>query len=372
MFLFLGIILDTFEAWGLISTSSTNNVEPSARKIHDVAQMSRRKTPGSVKYLRLWRHWSVLAIDGIRGNLKQNLPHPVDEDGFQELWFNLGVAADIGVMPSFEDAGARSGYALEFFCRARLLADMLIDRQSLPGFMKLELDKCFYHDDTEEKVCRMGSIGGGPGFDFVSAVLVSIFNSRCKKPTSIHALVYDYEEGWNDIVNSMSISTADALQVDNHFCKWGGRCDITESLSHENNRNLEKSVADMDLWVCQYCLAENSSKLRDNKFVFFTDLLVAAKEGAIIIITETTPRVWPDLIDALNDIPGLDIDVAFPRAMSGRGKKGPQLALRKQVGSIVSKEVMLESEKYRKVNMMHERKLRKGFVRQVKKVRGAK
>ena len=30
-------------------------------------------------------------------------------------------------MPSFEDAGSRSGYALDFFCRSRMLADILFD-----------------------------------------------------------------------------------------------------------------------------------------------------------------------------------------------------------------------------------------------------
>jgi hypothetical protein len=138
-------------------------------------------------------------------------------------------------MPSFGDPGCRSGYALNYFCRARLLADLLIDTGSLPAFFAERMEELFRPEDGVTKSCRIASIGGGPGYDFVSAALVATFiansSSGGGQATKIHGTVFDYEEGWHDLVPAMSRATCTVLELESHpqtsFCDWGGKCDIT-------------------------------------------------------------------------------------------------------------------------------------------------
>ena len=71
----------------------------------------------------------------------------------------MGVASDVGLMPSFEDPGAWSGYALEFFCRARNLADLYVDA-SKPNYKFLE---GWVEGLMESIMLKGGGSGGGGG-----------------------------------------------------------------------------------------------------------------------------------------------------------------------------------------------------------------
>ena len=94
----------------------------------------------------------------------------------------------------------------------------------------------------------MVSLGGGPGFDYVSAALATSFcsyytssSSSTNKSSSqeqtavIKATILDYEEGWADLVQTMANSTQYILQNSNLQCNWGGKNDITKSIFHPNN-----------------------------------------------------------------------------------------------------------------------------------------
>merc|ERR1711920_434886 len=111
------------------------------------------------------------------------------------------------------------------------------------------------------------------------------------------------------------------------------------SLSHPNNSGCLQIASSVDLWVCQYCVAENMAKLRDSKYVFFTDLFAAAREGALFIITEVTPRLWPDFVEAIQAQPDLGLEVAFVQYSKRRQSAlrrhvgRPQLVLRKKRGA---------------------------------------
>ena len=67
------------------------------------------RRPGSNSFYKGWVNWRTRAIGAIQHDLSQNLPHPADRSTFENLFFRLGVASDTGEMPSFGDAGARSG-----------------------------------------------------------------------------------------------------------------------------------------------------------------------------------------------------------------------------------------------------------------------
>eukprot|EP00978_Attheya_sp_CCMP212_P016724 scaffold44026_cov54-Attheya_sp.AAC.1 len=446
-----------------------------------------RKVPGSLQHVKAWRVWSLLAIDAIRSTLKEHLASSptcsettatiitVDEAATRELSFQLGVSADMGTMPSgFNHAGARSGYAVEYFCRARLLADLLFEStisspnnddnnrppssddmnqtqkwRQQPPFLHKALDELGLvrapaasdDDDTgpnnrEDRTCQLVSLGGGPGFDFVAAALIATYNSNdCHPvPTRIQATILDYEMGWSDQVTPMVQALQQMLPHGaRHSCHFGGSCDITRPLSDpsnacllvlEDNETHQSSsasststttmsnmslVESTDLWICSYCVAENANRLRQDNYVFFANLFATAKEGSIFIFTETTHRLWPELMQVafqqeqqpqdndkqssssssslgsnnsnnnkdhwmdrnIHEMSGFE--VAYPR--SGRGKGNFQLVLQKKQGAPFPKndpEILELCQRFKRDNEMHQQKVESGFQRQVRKIPGAK
>ncbi|KAL3769612.1 hypothetical protein ACHAWO_011558 [Cyclotella atomus] len=329
-------------------------------ELHQLAIKAGQRERGSKSYKKSWHHYRRCGTESIRYELSQLLPHPVDQAELNSLSFSLGVAADVGEMPSFESAGARSGYAMDYFCRARLLADLLIQLGN-----EAELTK----------KCHLTSIGGGPGFDYVAAALVSLFNaagdSECIMP--VHATILDYEVGWGDLVGAMNEATNAALPTENKMhCRWGGACDITKSIYHESNTNCLQNVNSTTIWTCQYCVAENAVKLRDSDYVFFRELFAAAANGASFLITETTPRLWPEFYELVLQYNADNFDsmlqISFPYM------RGQQMMITKSrikdgcsVPRVISEKdekLLLDFEKYLQ---SHDDLMESGWERQRKK-----
>jgi len=396
------------------------------------------KQRGSESYRRSYNKWSSTALDNIRHALAaSSLPTKPDADATAQLGFELGVAADYGAMPSFADGGARAGYALDYFCRVTLLGDVLFGERMMrwrrqDGEQQQALSssaQSSYLGDTindllcspNQEVCRIGSLGGGPGFDHVAAVVLATHTSlerevqQCidaKAASSldlgddeeddslprievedvlthlstrtrpsiprIETTVYEYEAGWDDIIPHMDRSTQSVLDLGTrHSCSFAG-CDITVPLSHSANTECMKNAQTTDLWICSYCVAEKAIRLRAKDYVFFVELFDAAKEGAVFIFTETTHRLWPELIVVATKTSGSieriasGFDVTFPRIQRGRGKAGFQLALRKRAGATLGEDVQTTCERFRRDNAMHEIKMSGGYKRQKRKIPGAK
>lgn len=252
----------------LSSTTHDDNITQLAAK-------SRRKVPGSAQYQKAWRHWSTLTLHAMRRALAQLLLSStststvVDQASYQRLAFDLGVAADRGVMPSFTNPGARAGYALDYFCRARLLADVFL----LVHLVADEDDdqECKYtfnpQDDNDkllDATYYITSLGGGPGFDFVAAALVTWFqrgggvgvSEPAPGPSLRHiqTTILDYESGWQDLVVAMGTATQMVLPQSAASCQWGGQCDITQSLYNATNAACLAQVGQTHMWTCQYVL----------------------------------------------------------------------------------------------------------------------
>ncbi len=344
-------------------------------EIRDLASKNTVKTPGSKSQIKLWHQWVDLTISSIRYDLSCNLNVPADTARFENLFYNLGVAADNGQMPSFEDPGARSGYALEFFCRARQLADLFLDSlipdYTFPDFWVDEMMKTPMLGggrDASARPYRIVSLGGGPAFDFVGVALAAMFSASGEECAPMHATIYDYEEGWGDLVESMDVATRNILQQSQLSCQWGGKCDITKPISHENNSAFAPELGVNDMFVCQFCIAENANLLRESNFVFFKELFEKSAEGSIFIFTETTPRIWPELYDVVEE---------HCRYMEvGFNQKGRQMLLKK--GKVNMNAVALNScdtdllMDFREIATRHQRKLDSGYTRQVRKIRGRK
>lgn len=339
-----------------------NPITASSKQIWQLTEKSALRQRGSKSYQKAWRHWLHLSIDAIRHELSQSLPHPVDEDKLEDLSFSLGVAADVGEMPSFEDAGARSGYALDYFCRARLLADLFIITDT-------------YSSDHMGEECHLTSIGGGPGFDHVAAALASIFNAagNSERIVPVNTTVLDYESGWKDLVDAMNDATNNALPTRGKIhSAWGGICDITKSIHHETNTNCLKVVKSTTLWTCQYCVAENAFKLRDSNYIFFRELFSAASYGATFWITETTPRMWPKFYEMVlqynNQSDHSMLSIGFPYM------RGQQMLIKKssKLGESIISEVISERDygllrNFEKYSQCHDELMNSGWERQRKK-----
>ena len=357
----------------------------SPQGLRDLARLQALRTPGSLRYQSSWRHVVGKSIDSIRFHLSQNLPYPADADSFGNLFFNLGTAADRGEMPSFADPGSRSGYALEFFCRARLLTDILFEKCNpssvcyQPDVTECALSQKMGHttDDPEHnaanKTVNVVSLGGGPGYDYVGVLLADMVGNAGFGKTTIKGTIFDYEEGWGDLVEAMDTAVNLALLNDDNLSSvaWGGGCDITKPLSDLSNAACLEKVPTTDLFICQYCVAENANRLRDSDFCFFADLFDQAADDTIFVFTEVTPRVWPDFVDLIQqhqgDKQGFRLD--FLRGMRGNGQ---QMILQKKEGAVFSPEELSVCETFRNLQQAHRRKIDNGFKRQPKKIPGSK
>lgn len=217
--------------------------------------------------------------------------------------------------------------------------------------------------------------------------------------TNIQSKVFDYEEGWGDLVHAMSHSTQKALSFPNnspsqthtydtktnhnHKCQFGGKCDITQSLSHPSNHKFLESIPNTQLFLCQYCVAENAVKLRDSDFVFFQELFEAASIHTLFAFTETTHRLWPDFIDLIQESITTDRNVSYSIHFPKQPSSGFQMFLHKipissssttssSPNTKIHPSVIQQCEEFRKDHIMHELKLEKGFTRQQKKIRGGR
>ncbi|CAJ1962729.1 unnamed protein product [Cylindrotheca closterium] len=345
-------------------------------ELKEIACSYSQRQPGSSSYFKGWQHWKMLAIESIRYDLSNNLPYQFDKAKFENLFFRLGVAADMGEMPSFSDPGARSGYALEFFCRARNLADLYIDALNPSLDMpqnwveSMKESPMLAGDSQDTRAYEMVSIGGGPGFDFVGSAMVASFATHTfgeeAGSRAIQATVFDYEEGWGDLVKAMDISTRRVLQQSKLSCRWGGGCDITKSLDDPSNAGCLEAVKSTDLWICQYCVAENAIRLKESDYIFFRELFQHAKEGSVFVLTETHPRVWPEFYKLMK------AHCAFMEI--GFRKNGRQMLVRKSINGrqktpLISNKDLELVKKFESIGKFHERKLNSGWERQEKKHR---
>ena len=385
-----------------ITTTNVPETDTTAyrKSLATIAFTASLKKTGSTRYLADWRRYSELGVKAIRDHLSTNLPHPVDEDATTALTAALGKAVDEGSMPSFEEPGARAGYALGLFGRARLLADLLFLDTVEPVFDQEEneeniwnlLPNTIIHNNS--RCCNIVSLGGGPGYDFVAAALVASFQNECaafadhkthkrhkstlqstRSSLSIHATIYDYELGWSDLVETVSKATRAVLPNGSQYhCHFGGQCDITLPLSHSSNINtdISEKASTSDVLVCQYCVAENAATLRLSNFGFFRELFDLAKEESVIIFTETTHRIWPELIclltkeeNKISPSKNSGFQVSFP--FTRRGRNGVCMVLRKRAGSSISDEHLEMCETFAQHQQMNDRRQQNGFVRQQRK-----
>ena len=207
-------------------------------------------------------------------------------------------------------------------------------------------------------------------FDFVATALAIVFSSTTNGEfcRPMKTTVFDYEEGWGDLVHAMNDSTRNILQQPQLSCTFGGKCDITKPINDQVNAGCLSQIKQTHLWTCQYCVAENSKLLQESEFIFFRQLFQMVPSGCIIIFTETSPHVWPDFYDLCNEY-CTDMKITFV-------KKGRQMLMRKSSYNegnsgdeiIEDSEDMKLLKSFREIRRYRDRKLNSGFSRQERKV----
>jgi hypothetical protein len=365
---------------------------------------TRTEVEASESYLRdldttLWRKFSKSRLQTLRARLLERTCSgrldlaKADFDATAALEVALGKAADEGVMPSFEDPGARTGYVLsKVVARSSRVADFLWStamafQERTRGSLSVDSSTSTINStSTSEAVelllfgkaqpasapgtpCRLLSLGGGPGFDVVGTALLceyldlatsTCFSSKSPSPSLrvVDSVVLDYESGWYDCVDTLvdalithpPVSQQQGEDVSSnrreepigcqHKASFGG-CDITSSLWEPANSAVVDSISGegaANLVVISYVVAENALALREKDYIFFRDLSHALRPGTTVLFTETTHRLWPEILRAVllgadnSSLHGESTNstywnLEFPRITS---KKGTAMALRKQ------------------------------------------
>ena len=129
-----------------------------------------------------------------------------------------------------------------------------------------------------------------------------------------------------------------------------------QELDDPANHSFRDAIELSKIFVCQYCIAENAVGLRESAFIFFQDLFSRANDGALFVFTETTHRLWPDLVDQLAS----GFDVAFVKNRSF------QLLIRKRRDAGVSAKVREQCLSMLQDVTLHAVKREGGYTRQTK------
>jgi hypothetical protein len=283
---------------------------------------------------------------------------PVDRSATKELFNALGTSADEGFMPKFDNAGARSGYLVQkLVARSSRVADFLVAvddlslrRQSKRGTLLQGVVGDILSTPSKTRVI---SLGGGPGMDAVAVTLLADYQRLGGRVGGggVDAMILDYEFSWADCVNVVGKALNAAMpgrnnkqsgaqQVEQNTAVGFGSCDITASLNHSINSAAKEYLqsAEPVIVVCSYVIAENAKALRAGRFKFFTDLAAAVPLDSVLLFTETTHRLWPDLLRASfcgvdrDDSHCQDFDVFLPTIL---GKHGVAVGLQKVLRSHV-------------------------------------
>jgi len=358
-------------------TKSTLPYHELRKDTRALVERSGCKVHGSPQFTKVYRHYVHRFCETIQAGLKEKIGSSIDPVASRKLEADLGeVGANRGIMPDFSNVEALRGYALRHFGRTRLMSDLVT--QSEPDWLSDRISDFFQGnrvgnscEPSSHRCINVASLGGGPGFDFLCFSALSNFVGGPIVSTTVH----EYESSWKDIVASVEQVVQDVCNSSRYECGFDS-CDITVALNAATNERIAFSVGSTEIYTCSYVIAENAAKLSKGDFIFFRDLFSEAPQGTLFFFTETTHRLWPDIIDMARSA---SMRVAIPHLRSG--KVGWQLALLKDarycvgdnVGDVVMSGVNKELyERFKRDNRAHLARLDRGWKRERPKRRGAK
>jgi hypothetical protein len=315
---------------------------------------------------RLWKSWSHAQLKLVLDLVLAHQEIKADSAAWEKLSSSLSVALIEGIMPEgFQDGGARAGYTLgRLMSRSQKVADSLLHQPSRDFWLRGALRELLVRDNARteregekegeenrkggkeggREACRVLSVGGGPGFDFIALVLLSdFFGLGFEETLPIDALVTDYEPSWRSDASYVARAVAQSQPQRRPFAGSTAMhsadfatADITLPMAHADNEDLASVLRAPPvgglIFVASYVVAENAVRLREGKFIFFRDLARLAPPGSLFLMTETSHHMWPEVLKVtalgfLDDPvytaesrdPLKRLPVAFPRITRKRG-----------------------------------------------------
>jgi hypothetical protein len=414
---------------------NNSNYDELRNEAQDLIERASLKIYGSLQHTKLRRTHTNVFCDTVRAGLREKIQMRYNDNGdgandndvsataaataTKKLESDLGgMGADQGIMPDFSNKEALHGYTLNHFGRVRLTSELVTSKSlSEPDWLSFRVSELLSsssssqhrntsnnNNNTDSDDLSIASLGGGCGYDFVAFSALSEF----LKGPRIKTTVYEYEPAWKDIVSDVEMIVQDSCSSNNnnsgsgsgsgsgqqprghhqHLHKCGFEFgDITSPLDASTNEAIASMVNSTEVFSCSYVIAENAVKLQQNKFEFFSQLFSEAADGSLFFFTETTHRLWPDLIDLASRQDDSNSFMRYTLPHLRSGKVGWQLALLKDstaAGNISfsrkscdkSEEVRAEEkeliERFKKDNLANQLRIDRGWKRDEKKVRGAK
>mmetsp|Transcript_8906 Transcript_8906/g.19121 ORF Transcript_8906/g.19121 Transcript_8906/m.19121 type:complete len:366 (-) Transcript_8906:192-1289(-) len=343
--------------------------------IQDLAVKAAHKIPGSSKHRKLWRHFCHRFVEDVQYDLHRDgeFSATIDDVAARRLESDLGaIGSNTGVMPDFSNQAALKGYTLRHFGRARLLGDLIaLDQPDWLEYRIAELfsrggqDKSMSLTPRSNKSVKAASLGGGPGYDYVALSALSEY----RQGPSLCTTVYEYETRWREIVSSVQRATHNVMRNERHKCGFS-QCDITLPLDNMINADVADTVDSTQIFACCYCVAENAVALRDRDWAFFRHLFEVSRNGTMFFFTETTHRLWPELINIARTA---KLRLATPHLRCG--KVGWQFVALKDGTSPGTQyySTAIDPEAYKRFkadNDAHMSRLERGWKREKRKARG--
>jgi hypothetical protein len=187
---------------------------------------------------------------------------------------------------SFDNKGIKfSGLALQYtyyctkFIKRGLLMYSVLDLMFTDARYK-HLGQILIQKRKSGSNLLVTSIGGGPGNDSSSLVLI---NKRYfySMPGFIHCDLYDLEKSWKNYLPVLKqIMAPDVIPDFN-------QCDITKSLIDcSMNKKLNAHIKEYDLFIFSYVCNETSYMSEQRGGIFWKQLAKSAKKGAIFIFAD--------------------------------------------------------------------------------------
>ena len=149
------------------------------------------------------------------------------------------------------------------------------------------------------------SLGGGPGFDHVSFCIAAQFlydiqpHRNVLLAKRVKTEVYDlYNHDWKPVMEALGECLDDEINLTIHHV------DLRLDLANEKHEQLRSSLSSVDIICVQYVLHENASCIiNDQKQIVgvMRDLFILAPVGTVMIITDSSNKLFPCLKDAANE-----------------------------------------------------------------------
>mmetsp|Transcript_39479 Transcript_39479/g.68196 ORF Transcript_39479/g.68196 Transcript_39479/m.68196 type:complete len:419 (+) Transcript_39479:98-1354(+) len=254
---------------------------PERRKLH--AHNSKAELKRTTNRQQKFKHFHYEQTEGLIEFILQRLT-AIDPDKTKWLLHELDMVTQRGVMPSFGDSGARSGYI-----KRRLL------------MRAFQVGSLFLHGDGKNSLFHLlqqpeiwlASIGGAGGSDAIGMVTLVRFMKKYfdfDQPV-VKSMVYDFELGW--AAPCMELGSSELFR--SHEVNFSG-IDVCKSLYAPENEHFLATVQQFHLFFFTYCLIENALALQETDFVFFRDLFKIMNGSGIFIISDSSWKLWDMII----------------------------------------------------------------------------